>query len=62
MKKIKLRNEGQLKNLKMEIEILHSLCHEGVIKVYDVYKLSEDCYGLIIELVIGQSLDSVLSK
>jgi hypothetical protein len=37
----------------MEIEILHSLCHKGVIKVYDVYRFSDDCYGLITELVIG---------
>ena len=62
LKKIKLRNEAHLKNIEIEVAILHSLNHQGIIKLYDVYRLNEDTFGLITELVIGQSLDSIINK
>ncbi|CAD8085295.1 unnamed protein product [Paramecium sonneborni] len=62
LKKIKLRNEAHLKNIEIEVAVLNQLNHQGIIKLYDVYRLNEDTYGLITELVIGQSLDSIINK
>ncbi|CAK63616.1 unnamed protein product (macronuclear) [Paramecium tetraurelia] len=62
LKKIKLRNEAHLKNIEIEVAILNKLNHQGIIKLHDVYRLNDETYGLITELVIGQSLDSIINK
>lgn len=49
-------------SIQQECSILRRLHHNGIIKLYDVYRMDQSTYGLVTELVKGQSLDCVIHK
>jgi serine/threonine protein kinase len=52
IKIVNLKKGKEMEKLNMEIDILKSLNHPNIIKIYTVYRFPEDCY-IITELVAG---------
>lgn len=43
-----------------EISILHSINHESILKIYEVYRVEDYHYGIIVEYVDGICLATLI--
>ncbi|CAD8075849.1 unnamed protein product [Paramecium primaurelia] len=65
MKQVSNQQKTDKENMQLlenEIGILHSLNNEAIVKIYEVFRIEENQYGLIIEFVDGICLATLIEQ